>query len=314
MMVKLPRIVVDAVVVAKPQNHWQVPMAEAYNPALCGEVRIPLSEVSPLPLDERKVICRRCAMEMVPSAVVNLGIGMPPGVGVVCAEEDMSDMMVMTVEPGVVGGVPLGGLYFGSAINPEALIDHPLMFDFYDGGGLDLAVLGMAEMDGFGNVNVSKFGPRIAGAGGFINITQSTKKVVFCGTFTASGFDFQIGDGQLKIAREGKIRKLVNKVEHITFSGEYGRTSGQKILYVTERAVFELRPEGVTLTEIAPGVDLENDVLSQMDFRPLIDPGVKLMDARLFSQDTPMGIKNEILSRNLAKTAEETLPFSTAKN
>ena len=314
MMVKLPRIVVDAVVVAKPQNHWQVPMAEPYNPALCGEVRIPLSEVSPLPLDERKVVCRRCAMEMVPNAIVNLGIGMPPGVGVVCAEEDMSDMMVMTVEPGVVGGVPLGGLYFGSAINPEALIDHPLMFDFYDGGGLDLAVLGMAEMDGFGNVNVSKFGPRIAGAGGFINITQSAKRVVFCGTFTASGFDFRIGDGSLKIAQEGKIRKMVSKVEHITFSGEYGRTSGQKILYVTERAVFELRPEGVTLTEIAPGVDLQKDVLSQMDFTPLIDPALKLMDPRIFSQKTPMGIKNEILDKYRAETAVETVAFSKAKN
>ena len=298
LLVKIPKIAVDAIVVAKPENHWQVPMAEQYNPALCGEVCIPLSEVAPLPMDERKVVCRRCAMEMIPNAVVNLGIGMPPGVGVVCAEESMSDLMTMTVEPGVVGGVPLGGLYFGSAINPEALVDHPNMFDFYDGGGLDLAVLGMAEMDRIGNVNVSKFGPRIAGAGGFINITQSAKKVVFCGTFTASGFDFQIGGGQLKIVKEGKIRKLVDKVEHITFSGEYGRTSGQKILYVTERAVFELRPEGVTLIEIAPGVDLETDILARMDFKPLIAPDLKLMDGRIFDAKTPMGIKSEVVSRN----------------
>lgn len=298
MMVKIPGIVVDAVVVAKPENHWQVPMAEQYNPALCGEVRVPLSEVSPLPHDERKLVCRRCAMELIPNAVINLGIGMPPGVGVVCAEEGMSDLLTMTVEPGAVGGVALGGLYFGSAINPEALIDHPNMFDFYDGGGLDLAVLGMAEMDQFGNVNVSKFGPRIAGAGGFINITQSTKKVVFCGTFTANGSVYETGDGTLKIVKEGKIRKLVKKVEHITFSGDYGRTSGQKILYVTERAVFELRPEGVTLTEIAPGIDLETDILAKMDFKPLISPELKLMDSRIFDARTPMGIKSEIVQQN----------------
>jgi propionate CoA-transferase len=298
MMVKIPRVAVDIVVVAKPENHWQVPMAEAYNPALCGEVRIPLSEVAPLPLDERKVVCRRCAMELIPNAVVNLGIGMPPGVGVVCAEEGISDLMVMTVEPGVVGGVPLGGLYFGSAINPEALVDHSNMFDFYDGGGLDLAVLGMAEMDQSGNVNVSKFGPRIAGAGGFINISQSAKKVVFCGTLTASGFKFEIGDGQLKVLKEGKIRKLVQKVEHITFSGDYGRTSGQKILYVTERAVFELKPEGVTLVEIAPGVDLEKDILNQMEFKPHISADLKQMDPRIFSETTPMGIKPEVLAKN----------------
>jgi propionate CoA-transferase len=297
MMVKIPRVFVDAIVVARPENHWQVPMAEPYNPSLCGETRVPLNRVSALPMSERKVICRRCAMELIPNAVVNLGIGMPESVGVVSAEEEISDLMTMTVEPGVVGGVPLAKLYFGSAINPEALIDHPLMFDFYDGGGLDLAVLGMAEMDQFGNVNVSKFGPRIAGAGGFINISQSAKKVVFCGTLTASGLELEIGDGKMKVVKEGKVKKLVNKVEHITFSGEYGKTSGQKILYVTERAVFELTPEGVMLTEIAPGADIEKDIFAQMEYKPLISPELKIMDERIFWQETPMGIKAEILAK-----------------
>ncbi len=296
MMVKLPKVFVDAIVVAKPENHWQVPMAEQYNPSLCGETRVPLSRIPPLPMSERKVICRRCAMELIPNAVVNMGIGMPESVGAVAAEEDLIELMTMTVEPGAVGGMPGAKLYFGSAVNPEALIDHPLMFDFYDGGGLDLAVLGMAEMDQFGNVNVSKFGPRIAGAGGFINITQSTKRVVFCGTLTASGLELGINDGKLKIVKEGKVKKLVKKVEHITFSGEYGKTSGQTILYVTERAVFQLTPEGVMLTEIAPGLDMEKDVLSQMEYRPLIAPKVKLMDARLFKEG-PMGIKPEILKK-----------------
>ena len=298
MMVKVPKVVVDVVVVASPENHWQIPMATPYNPALCGETRVPVSSVSPLPMSERKVICRRCAMELVPDAVVNLGIGMPEGVGVVSAEEDVTSSMTMTVEPGAIGGVPLGGLYFGTAINPEALIDHPLMFDFYDGGGLDLAVLGMAEMDQYGNVNVSKFGVRIAGAGGFINISQSARKVVFCGTLTAGGVKLEIKDGKLHILNEGKTKKLVNKVEHITFSGDFGRTSGQKIMYVTERAVFELRPEGVTLTEIAPGVDLESDVLAHMEFKPIISPELRLMDPRIFQEATPMGIKEEILGKN----------------
>ena len=298
MSVKIPKVVVDYVVVAKPENHWQVPMAEQYNPSLCGEIKIPISEVAPLPMNERKVLCRRCAMELVPDAVINLGIGIPPGVGVVCAEESLSDNLTMTVEPGVIGGVALGGLYFGCAINPEAMLAHPNMFDFYDGGGLDLAVLGMAEMDRFGNVNVSKFGPRIAGSGGFVDITQSTPTVVFCGTFTASGLKVEISDGELKVVKEGKVKKLVNKVEHITFSGEYGRTSGQKILYVTERAVFELKPEGVTLIEIAPGVDLEKDILNQMEFTPHISADLKKMDPRIFSEKIPMGIKPEIMAKN----------------
>lgn len=298
MLVKIPKVLVDYVVVAKPENHWQVPMAEQYNPSLCGAVKVPLSSVEALPMNERKVISRRCAMELVPEAVINLGIGMPTGVGVVCAEEGLSENLTMTVEPGVIGGVALGGLYFGCAINPEAMMDHPNMFDFYDGGGLNLAVLGMAEMDQFGNVNVSKFGPKIAGSGGFVDITQSTPTVLFCGTLTASGLKLEIADGQLNIVNEGKVKKLVKKVEHITFSGEYGRTTGQKILYVTERAVFALKPEGVTLIEIAPGVDLGRDILDQMEFTPIISPDLKVMDPRIFSHRIPMGIKAEILAKN----------------
>ncbi len=203
----------------------------------------------------------------------------------------------MSVEPGVIGGVPQGGQRFGCSINPEAMIDHPYSFDFYDGGGLDLTVLGMAEMDQNGNVNVSKFGPKIAGAGGFINITQSTNHVIFCGTMTAGGLKLGVKDGKLAILQEGKIKKLVSEVEQITFSGDYGRENSQKILYVTERAVFELRPEGVTLIEIAPGVDLNKDVLNQMNFNPIISPNLTLMDSRIFREE-PMQIKNEIMEKN----------------
>ena len=294
--VVIPGVLVDAIVVAKPENHRQTMGAE-YDGSLTGDVRMPLSDIKPIALDERKIICRRAAMELIPEAVLNLGIGMPEGVSAVAAEEGIIDLLTATVEPGLIGGVPCGGLRFGCAINPEAMMDHPSQFDFYDGGGLDLACLGMAELDAIGNVNVSKFGPRIAGPGGFVNITQNSKNVVFCGTLTASGLEIAVEDGNLKIVSEGKAKKLVPKVGHITFSGDYAREQGQKVLYVTERAVFEMRHEGLTLTEIAPGVDLEKDVVGQMEFRPHIASDLKLMDARIF-RDEPMGIKAEILAKN----------------
>lgn len=295
--VKVPGVVVDYVVqCSDPFKYHKQSVIKYYDPSLSGEYQIPLNAVKPIPLDERKVICRRAAMELIPNANVNLGIGMPEGVGAVAAEEGISDQMIMTVEPGPVGGVPCGGPEFGCAINPEAIMDHPYQFDFYDGGGLDLAVLGLAELDKEGNINVSMFGPRIAGAGGFINITQNTKTVVFAGTLTASGLKIEVKDGKLNILQEGRVKKFIPAVGHKTFSGEYAKKKGQKVLYITERAVFEMRPEGLTLTEIAPGVELQKDILDQMDFEPIVAADLKLMDERIF-KDEPMGIKAEILAK-----------------
>lgn len=295
--VVIPGIMVDAVVAAKPENHWQS-LAEQYNPALTGETKIPLDLIQDKTMDDRKIICRRAAMELSPGSVINLGIGMPEGVSAVAAEEGLIDQFTATVETGLIGGMPLAGLRFGCSVNPEAFLDHPSQFDFYDGGGLDLACLGMAELDISGNVNVSKFGPRIAGPGGFVNITQNAKKVIFCGTLTASGLDVKVDNGRVVIMREGAAKKMVKSVGHITFNGEYARKKGQKVLYVTERAVFEMKNEGLTLTEIAPGIDLEKDIIGQMLFRPLIASDLKQMDSRIFI-DSPMNIKDEILARNV---------------
>lgn len=286
-MVRLPGIYVDAIVVAKPENHMQT-YGTQYNPVLSGEIRIPMDALAPLPMGERKVIARRAAMELVPHAVTNLGIGVPEGVAAVAAEEGLEGM-VLTTEVGAVGGVPAGGKDFGAAANVDCILDQPSQFDFYDGGGLDVAFLGLAQMDSHGNVNVSKFGPKITGCGGFVNITQNAKKVVYCGAFKAGGLKVQAADGRLEILQEGKVKKLVSEVEQVTFSGVYAAQHGHPVLYITERAVFELTKEGVELKEIAPGVDLQKDVLDQMDFAPIVKD-VTLMDARIF-QEEPMGLK-----------------------
>ncbi len=222
---------------------------------------------------------------------MNLGIGIPEFVSIVANEEGIGDWMTLTVEAGPIGGVPQGGPKFGGSVNPQAIIDQPYQFDFYDGGGIDFAFLGLAQADKDGNINVSKFAPRIAGCGGFVNITQNAKRVNFCGTFTAGGLKTKIDNGKLVIVQEGNELKFINTVEQITFSGKYAVKTKQPVQYITERAVFELRADGVYLTEIAPGIDVKTQIIDLMGFTPKTDGTPKLMDARIFSDDL-MGLKN----------------------
>ena len=292
--VKIPGVMVDCVVVAKPENHWQT-FATQYNPAYSSEIRARAGSLPPMDEGARKIIARRAALELTPNSVVNLGIGMPEGVAAIANEEKIADLITLTAEPGVIGGIPASGMDFGAAINTQAVVDQPYQFDFYDGGGLDLAFLGLAQADAAGNLNVSKFGPRLAGAGGFINISQNAKKVVFTGTFVAGDLKIATSEGKLQILKDGDIRKFVAKVEHVTFSGDVARKTGKSVLFITERCVFRLAPDGLELIEIAPGIDLERDIISQMDFKPLMPAPPALMDAAIFSAG-PMDLRERMLS------------------
>lgn len=287
--VKVHGFMVDHVVQGSKQYTLQSYLCDDYKPEWSGEVRVPLSAVEPAPLNERKVIARRGAFELKAGTLVNLGIGVPDQVAGVANEEGVADKITLSIESGVLGGVPLPGLGIGGTLNAVAIYKQPDIFDIYDGGGIDLSCLGAAQIDAKGNVNVSKFAGRVVGPGGFINISQNAKKVCFCGTFAAGRMEIAIKDGKLDIIKDATGKKFVNSLEQVTFSGEYAFETGQEVLYITERAVFRVTDKGLTLTEIAPGVDLEKHILANMEFRPHIAQDLKLMDPRIFI-DAPMGL------------------------
>jgi propionate CoA-transferase len=296
--VQVPGVMVDCVVVAEPENHRQT-YGVSYNHAYSGRQRVPLDRIAPLPLDERKIIGRRCAFEIPLGGVINLGIGMPESLASVAAEEKVLKLVTLTAEPGVVGGIPQGGLSFGAALNPAAIIQQNQQFDFYDGGGLDMACLGMAQADSHGNVNVSRFGRRLAGSGGFINISQNSRKVLFAGTFTTGGLRVSVEDGKLKILSEGATRKFIKYVDQVTYSGDFGADTGQPCLYITERCVLRRTPEGMELVEVAPGVDIEKDILANMEFKPIVK-NPRLMDSRIFIPQ-PMNLERLLIGLSIAE-------------
>jgi propionate CoA-transferase len=291
-MVKIPGFLIDHIVVIddQPQTFGTV-----FDPSICGELPRPLGTIEPDPLNERRVMARRAAFALYPGAILNVGVGVSAGIPNVAAEEGISDLFVLTGEAGIIGGVPRSGLDFGSAFNPTVIVDQPYQFDFYDGGGLDVAFVSFAEVDAEGNVNVTKFGNRADGAGGFIDITQNAKRIVFSGTLTGGGLKVAVDDGTLRIDQEGRVKKFVPTVQQISYNARLGQENRQDVTFVTERAVFRMTPEGLVVTEIAPGMRLREDVLDQIGFEPKVAPDLKRMDERIF-RDGPMGLRDDILA------------------
>ncbi len=306
--VKVPGILVDCVVIADPPEMHRMNYGVVYDAGLAGEVRVTVDSLPTMELDERKIIARRAAFELPPNGVINLGVGAPDGVANVANEEKVTPLLVMTTEAGAIGGVLAGGSSFGSSANAHSIIDQNQMFDFYHGGGLDLTCLGMAECDSLGNVNTSKFGGKLNGCGGFIDISQNARAVVFAGTFTAGGLDIAIEDGNLKIIKEGRAKKFVKQVEQVTFSGQYAAEKGQPVIYVTERCVFQLTDHGLELIEVAPGIDIERDILPHMAFKPHIHKPI-LMNPALF-REGPMDLLSDLRNLKLA----DRVSYDAARN
>ena len=276
----LPGIMVDMVVIDPDQA---TSGGDLMNPALTGEIRVPVTALEPLPLNLQKVISRRAAREITkPNSIVNLGVGIPINVPMILNEEGSALGTIFFPEHGSIGGIPGERSIFGTNINPEAIIDHTNVFQFYRGGGLDMSFLGMGQVDQHGNVNVSSFNGIVPGCGGFIDITYRTPKLIFCGSFTAGGLELDIGGGKLTVKAEGKFGKFVPDVEQITLNGREALKRGQDITYVTERAVFKLTPDGMELIEYAPGIDVQKDVLDLIPFKIIVNKP-KLMDASLFT-------------------------------
>ena len=306
--VKVPGVLVDCVVLAEPEHHMQT-YGTQFNPAFSGELRVPQKVVRTVELDDRKLIARRALFELTPNCVINVGVGsVPDQVPLVASEERIADLLTLTVDPGVIGGVPMSGLDFGAAVNYQAVIDHGSAFDFIDGGGLDAAFLGFGECDAAGNVNASRFGRRIPGCGGFIDISQNAKKLIFVGTFSSGGLELAVEDGRVRIIKEGKFPKFVERIGQTTFSADYAQRWQQDVLYVTERCVFRLGASGLTLTEVAPGIELERDILARLPFKPAID-GPREMDPAIFRPAT-MGLRERMLDTRM----EDRLSYDAARN
>jgi propionate CoA-transferase len=286
--VRVPGMLVDHLVIADGDQHMQTWKSD-YEPRYVEPQYVdePISSLfEPMPLDERRIIAARAIEELPEGAIANLGVGIPEGIAQIAAERGLTSHFTLTVESGVIGGAPESGIAFGASVHPEAILDQPAIFDLYDGGGLDFAALGLAQVDPLGNINVSRFGTRAPGVGGFMNITQTAKRLVFCGTFTAAGLRISVHDGKLNIDQEGKVRKFVGALEQLTYSAGRAMRQNQQVLIVTERAVFKLTADGLELIELAPGINLDSQVLALMDFEPVIG-NIQPMPARVF--EVPLG-------------------------